>query len=126
MITGGINNWHYLAVKSLSRLFRGITPYHNGDFYCLNCFYSYCTNNVLKKHEGLCSKNDFCHVKMPNEGKKLLEYNSREKSLTVLFIIYADLECLLKKIYTCWNNPEESYIEKKAKHKPSGYSRVTC
>ena len=28
--------WHYLAVKSLSALFRGITSKHDGDFYSLN------------------------------------------------------------------------------------------
>ena len=37
-----------------------------------------------------------------------------------------DLECLLQKINTCQNNPEKSYTEKKAKHKPSGYSLVKC
>ena len=47
-ITDGVNNRHYLAVKSLSRLFRGITSNNNGDYYCLNCFHSYRTNNVLK------------------------------------------------------------------------------
>ena len=26
----------------------------------------------------------------------------------------------------CQNNPEKSYTEKKAKHKPSGHSLVTC
>ena len=33
-----------------------------------------------------------------------------------------DLECLLKKMKYCQNNPENSYTEKKAKHKPSGYA----
>ena len=37
MITNG-KKWHYLAVKGLSALFRGITGNKNGDFYCLNCF----------------------------------------------------------------------------------------
>ena len=49
MITNG-EKWHYIAlkseptydgfnrpIKSLSRLFRGITSNHCGDFYCLNC-----------------------------------------------------------------------------------------
>ena len=36
-----------------------------------------------------------------------------------------DLECLLQKINTYQNNPEKSYTEKKAKHRPSGYSLVT-
>ena len=37
MITDG-EKWHYLAVKTLSALFRGITGNNNGDFYYLNCF----------------------------------------------------------------------------------------
>ena len=45
------NNWHYLTVKSIPRLLRGITSYHLRDFYCLNCFHSYTTKNKLKKHE---------------------------------------------------------------------------
>ena len=60
------------------------------------------------------------------EDNKILKYNPGEKSLKVPFIIYADLDCLLQKIGTCQNNPEKSYTEKKAKHKTSGYSRVTC
>ena len=43
MITDGTNNWHYLAIKNLSGLLRGITSNHNGDFYCLNCLHSYRT-----------------------------------------------------------------------------------
>ena len=57
MITGG-KKWHYLAVKSLSALLRGRTSYHNGDFYCLNCFQSYSTKNKLKKHERVCNDYD--------------------------------------------------------------------
>ena len=30
--------WHYVAVKSLSELFRGTRGNNNGDFYSLNCF----------------------------------------------------------------------------------------
>ena len=126
MITDNKNeNWYYLKVKSISRLFRGITSNHVGDFYCLNCFHLYTTNR-LKKHEKICKDHDYCHVKMPDEDNKILEYSPGEKSLKVLFIIYADLECLLERIDTCHNNPEKSYTEKKAKYTPSGYSRVTC
>ena len=50
MITDG-EKWHYLAVKSLSALFRGITGKNNRDFYCLNCFQSSTTENELKKHK---------------------------------------------------------------------------
>ena len=39
MISNG-QNWHYLVVKNLSGLLRGITSTHKEDFYCLNCFHS--------------------------------------------------------------------------------------
>ena len=48
MITDGTTNWHYLAIKALSGLIRGITSNHNGDFYCLNCLNSYRTKSKLK------------------------------------------------------------------------------
>ena len=50
MITDG-EKWHYLVVKNLSGLLRGITSNHNADFFCLNCFCSYSTNNKLEKHK---------------------------------------------------------------------------
>ena len=43
--------WHYLTVESLSALLRGITGNNNGNFYCLNCFQSYTTEIMLKKHQ---------------------------------------------------------------------------
>ena len=40
MINDG-EKWHYLVVKNLPGLLRGITSSHHGNFYCLNCFRSY-------------------------------------------------------------------------------------
>ena len=40
MITDDGKKWHYLAVKSISALFRGITSNNHGDFYCLSCLHS--------------------------------------------------------------------------------------
>ena len=50
MISDG-QKWHYLVVKHLSGLLRGITSNHKGDFYCLNCFHSYRTKNKLEAHK---------------------------------------------------------------------------
>ena len=71
MIADG-EKWHYLAVKSLSALFRGITGTNNGDFYCLNCFQSYTTENKLKKHKKLFENHDYHYVEMPEEDNKTL------------------------------------------------------
>ena len=51
MIENDEGNWHYLVITRISGLLRVITSRHNGDFYCLNCFHSYSTENRLKKHE---------------------------------------------------------------------------
>ena len=58
---------------------------------------------------------------MPKEHEEI-KYLPEEKSLKVPFIIYADLECLLKKMLSSKNNPENYYVEKKVTHKPSGYA----
>ena len=71
MITNDGKRWHYLAVRSLPALLRGITSNHHGDFYCLNCFHSYTTHNKLKKHERVCNNHDYCRVDMPKEHEKI-------------------------------------------------------
>ena len=49
MVTDG-KKWHYFVVKILSALLRGIAP-NNGDFYCLNCFHSFRTENKYTRHK---------------------------------------------------------------------------
>ena len=94
MISNG-ENWHYLTVKSLSRLIRGITSNHVGDFYCLNCFHSYRTKNKLEAHKKICENRDYCHVEMPTKDNNTIKYSQGEKSIKLPFVVYADLECLL-------------------------------
>ena len=43
--------WHYLTVKNLPGLLRGIISTHKEDFDCLNCFHSYRTKNKLEAHK---------------------------------------------------------------------------
>ena len=124
MITDG-EKWHYLAVKGLLALFRGITGNNNGDFYCLNCFKSYTTENKLKKHKKVCKNHDYCYVEILEEDNKILKYNHGEKSMKVPFIICADLESLLEKMNNCHNNPKKLSTTKINKHTSSGYSLFT-
>ena len=123
MITDG-KKWHYLAVKKLSALLllRGITSTHNGDFYCLNCFYSFTTENSLKKHENICKNNDYCYLEMPDKDNNILKSNPGEKSMKVLFIVNADLESLLEKMNTCHNDSAKSSTTKINKHRSCGFS----
>ena len=62
---------------------------------------------------------------MPTDKTNIIKSNQGHKSLKLHFIIYADLECLLKKIDMCQNNPDLSSTTKINQHIPSGYSICT-
>ena len=68
---------------------------------------------------------DFCNVIIPFEDTKILEFNQYQKSGKALFVIYADLECLIEKIDGYKNNPDNSYTTKVGEHIPSDFSMST-
>ena len=105
MISDG-EKWHYLAVRSLSALLKGVTSNHKGDSYYLNCFHSYRTKEALEKHIKVCEDKDYCYIEMPKKGTSL-KYHPGVKSVRAPFAIYADLESLLKKMDTCTNDPDK-------------------
>ena len=125
MISDG-KKYYYLPVTNLSGLLQGNSPNHTGDF-CLNCFNSCTTENKLKEHEEISNNHSSCRIEMPECANKISKHNPGEKSLKMSVTIYLDLECILKKLQSNQNNLEKCYTEKKAIHKPSGWSMfVKC
>ena len=108
-----------MVVKNLLGLLRGITSSHKEDFYCLNCFRSYRTRNKLEVHKKICENHDYCNVEMSTKDNNIIKYNQGEKSIKLPFVVYADLECLLEKMSTCQNNPNESSTTEINKYTPS-------
>ena len=98
MISYVEKQWHYLAVKKLSSILRGITSNINGDFYCLNCLHSFRTKNKLESHKKVCKNKKFGNVIAPSEDIKISEYNQYQKFDKAPFITYAVLECIIEKI----------------------------
>ena len=62
-------------------LLRTITSKSNGDFYYLNCFHSFRTENKLKSHEKVCKKKDFCGTVLSTRKNNILEFNQYMKSV---------------------------------------------
>ena len=62
---------------------------------------------------------------MLTKNNNIIKYNHGEKSMKLPFVIYAHLECLLEKMSTCINNPNESSTTKINKHTPSSSSIFT-
>ena len=90
--------WHYLAIKKLSTILRGIASKHHGDFYCLNYLHSFRTEIKLKSHEKVCKNRDFGGIVMPSEKDNVFEFNQYMNPDKMLYIIYADIESLIRKI----------------------------
>ena len=67
------------------------------------------TLSIMKKH---IKPKLFCGIVMPSEKDNILEYNQCMKSDKMPYIIYADFEFLMKEIYDCANNPENSSTTK--------------
>ena len=88
---------HYLAVKKISELLKGIKSKHVTGFYCLTCFHSFRTKNKFESHKKVHENKYFCVVLMPSEDTKILELNQYQKSGKTPCIIYADLKSLIKK-----------------------------
>ena len=94
---------------------------HPGDFYCLNCFYSFRTEN-FKFHEKVCRHKFFCRILIPSEKNKILEFNHYNKSDKMAYIISADMKSLIKNLDWCANNPENPPEIKIGEHILCGYS----
>ena len=73
------------------------TSKHHVDFWCLHCLRSFRTENKLKSYEKLC------------KHKSEKDYVKSDK---MLYIIYADIESLTRKIDGCENNLEKSSTKK--------------
>ena len=80
---------------------------------------------MKKSHEKAGKVKDFCKIVLPSEKNKRLKFNQYTKLDKMLYIIYADLEYLIKKIDECPNDPENSSTTKIGEHIPCGYLMST-
>ena len=55
-------------------------------------------------YEKVCKNKDFCGIVIPKEKDKILELNQYTKSDKMQYIIYADIESLIRNMDGCFNN----------------------
>ena len=96
MIPNG-ERWHYLAVKKLSALLKGITWKYKGDFYCLNnCLILLEQKKNLNLIKDLWNK-DFCGDVIASKDTKMLEFSN--KNLIRYHLLFIQISILwLKKL----------------------------
>ena len=97
--------------KKLCALLHGIT-FDFVAFYCLNCLHSFRTESKLKSREKVRKNKDFCGIVIPSEKNSIFEFNQYMKLDKIPYIIYANIESLIKKIDGCGNNSVNSSTTK--------------
>ena len=113
---------HYCLVKNPSRLLsKQISAHKEGTHICFRCMNSFWCHKSLEKHWEYCRNQEAVKINMPETGTKL-KFKNNERSEKVPFIIYADMEALIKPIQNCQPNPESSYTKKNQKHEPVSFS----
>ncbi|XP_077272096.1 uncharacterized protein LOC143902795 [Temnothorax americanus] len=60
---------------------------------CLHYFY---TRKKLAAHSVDCGRMNDCAIVLPNEDDKWLSFDNHDRKERLLFVVYADLECLLE------------------------------
>ena len=113
---------HYCLVKNPSRLLsKQISAHKEGTHLCFRCLNSFWCHKSLEKHWEYCRNQEAVKINMPEKGT-MLRFKHHERSEKVPFIIYADMEALIKPLQNCDPNPESSYTKKYQKHKPISFS----
>ena len=113
---------HYCLIKDFNKLVSTQVSKHNGRvFTCRRCLNPFPEEESLKAHMEYCNTNECILTKMPEEGSKV-SFKNHRKSEKVPFIIYADMESILKPIEKCDSDPEKKYTQKYQKHEPASFS----
>ena len=72
-----------------------------------------------------CSKGTSpTRTEMLKEGENKMAFKNFYKQMKAPYVVYADCECVLRKIKTCEPDNKKSFTIKTEKHEPCGFSYV--
>ena len=95
LVTDG-DKLHYLHVKGFNRFMIHKKKNKNKKYFCESCLQCFSSKNMLTKLKEVClSINGAQSVRLE---KGTIEFKSYFKQTSVLFKVYADFECNLKRI----------------------------
>ena len=102
---------HYTWVKNQSALLASqVSNHKERSCFCDRCLNPFWCEKSLNNDLEYCSNHKAVKIEMPGEGT-ILKFKDYQRSERVPFKIFADVECLTKKIQTCEANPEKCYTK---------------
>ncbi|XP_071573140.1 uncharacterized protein [Temnothorax nylanderi] len=92
------NVGHFAWIKNLSRLVSSQLSKHAGrKYFCDRCLHYFSSSDKLQSHTVECRKINKCAIRLPSEDNKWLTFKNHSRKERLPFVVYADLECVLKK-----------------------------
>ena len=88
---------HYVFIKDFNRLMYSKTKHKDRNHFCMSCLQNFTTKEILNSHRERCLLiNDTQAVKYETGT---IKFKNFDKQIPIPFEIYADTECLLKRIH---------------------------
>ena len=119
-------NTHYCLVKRLSALLFDQSKNSNSKHFCERCLHGYSRIELLERHKPECKGllKSPTRTEMPKEGENKMAFQNFYKQMKAPYVVYADFECIVKKIHTCEPDNKKSFTVKTEEQEPCGFSYV--
>ena len=119
-------NSHYCLVKRLSALLYDQNRHNESKHFCERCLHGYKRRELLERHKPECKGllKSPTRTEMPKEGENKMAFQNFYKQMKAPYVVYADFECIVKKIHTCEPDNKKSFTVKTEKQEPCGFSYV--
>ena len=119
-------NTHYCLVKRLSALLYDQNRHNESKHFCERCLHGYSRIELLERHKPECKGllKSPTRTEMPKAGENNMAFQNFHKQMKAPYVVYADFECIVKKVHTCEPNNNKSFTVKTEKHEPCGFSYV--
>ena len=121
---------HHVYIKGFNRLMLNKTRHKGQKYFCKSCLQCFSSENVVNEYEKDCLLiNKGQNVKLE---KRFIEFKNFNRQIPVPFKIYADFECLLKRVDCGVDNDYFSYegvsfTKKYQDHVPCSFAyKVVC
>lgn len=91
---------HYSWISQFSRLMSSVTKHQGKKHFCLKCLGHFSSENVLQRHEEICS-GDVCQQVMTMAPENsVLQFTNTRYQQRCPFVVYADFECITNPVQT--------------------------
>lgn len=90
---------HYCWIKNLGALLgKQVSLHKTRKVFCDRCLNHFTDQTKLNDHLINCCKQNNCKIQVPRRSDNILNFKNYSKQLMVPFIVYADIESILKNI----------------------------